>query len=250
MRHGTWALWFGLSYCTLLNAGPIRVTKQMGPMARRAVRKIRTQREARDTARQEAQLAKRIAIAEIKSREKDLNLEMRLARTFEKALRARKFLVRPYRNVHKALQDTGEEMLASSITLRQLCRRLRVGRLIRLEILELRVTDHHHAGYAHPSWWGKQEKNQRFAEVHLRMKVFDSKSGEVTFDRQDRQHVGVGPPDSEGNPGEDQALGEAVRACITHLLDALGPAELPLHPHPLPHNSAASPQATDKKKKL
>lgn len=206
-----------------LRAGAIRPTRQMGPMARRLLASIRQERVRRDEARQDAELARRVAIVEVETPTDDPDTAAQVARTLEAALRHRGFLVRPFRRVREHMGDAAPELLRSDLTLRQLARRLRSGRLVRVEVQEFRVADGHTAAFATPSWWGKAELDQEFAEVHLRLRMFEAGPGRVTLDRQDRQHLGVGAREGDAALRRTEALRTALDRCVDHLLLGLAP---------------------------
>lgn len=206
-----------------LFAGAIRPTRQMGPMARRLLAGIRKERVRRDDARQAAEWARRVAVVEVETSGDDPDIAAQVARTFEAALRHRGFLVRPYRKVRARMGSAAPELLRNDLTLRQLARRLRSGRLLRIEVKELRVADGHTAAFAVPSWWGKVELDQEFAEVHLRMRMFEASSGEVTLDRQDRQHLGIASQAGDAAERRTAGLRRALDRCVDHLLLGLEP---------------------------
>jgi hypothetical protein len=204
-------------------AGAIRPTRQMGPMARRLLTNIRQERVRRDQARQDAEWARRVAVVEVETAGDDPDVAAQVARTLEAALRHRGFLVRPYRRVRERMGDAAGELLRSDLTLRQLARRLRSGRLVRVEVKEFRVADGHTAAFAVPSWWGKVELDQEFAEVHLRMRMFEAGPGEVTVDRQDRQHLGIAAQEGDAAERRTFALRRALDRCVDHLLLGIAP---------------------------
>lgn len=227
---------------TPLAAGPIRPTAQMGPVARRLLAGIRTEREARDQARLLAQLRRRVAVIRVRTPGEDFDVATRVARCFETQLRDRGFLVRPFRKVWPRLQAAEAELTASDHALRQLARRLKVGLLLLVEVRELRVADGRNAAFAVPSWWGSRELDQEFAETHLRLEVFDAAEGRTVADRQDRQHrlvphtaplPGVLP---EGASMRDQVLDEVLAAATAHVLHDLAP------PGPVPPGGAPPPR--------
>jgi hypothetical protein len=225
-KHFGIFLSLGLLAGLQVEAGAIRPTAQMGPRARRILASIRTQRTQRETAREKVVLSHRIAIARIRTPGDDPDLAIRVAQEFEEALRARGFSVRPYRKVWPRIQKVGVDLLGSPLTLRQLCRRLRVGKLIQLTVHKLHLGSGNDADFATPSWWGPKERAQEFAEAHLRMQVFDAEEGKVVMDRQDRQldHV---PALSDTPPARGAVLGAVLGRTTEHLLfDLRAPGKL------------------------
>lgn len=230
------SLLLALATCLILRrsltAGAIRPTAQMGPRARRLLAGIRQERTRRDRARRQRQVARRIAILRVRTPGDDPDMATRVAREMEEELGKRGFRVRPYRKVWPRVQQEGTDLLASPHTLRQLCRKLGIGRAVQVTVQELRLTTGREAGLATPSWWGPEELAQEFAEAHLRLQIFDAAAGEVVVDRQDRQHQLV-PTPREGEASlRGAVLGEVLGRVTDHLLfDLQGPSAASLDPH-------------------
>lgn len=148
----------------------------------------------------------------------DAELAETLARAVEDELRERGFRVPPFRAVRPRVVRFGEDLLGSSVALRQLARKLRVGRLVHLTVLEHRVESARRSGYALPTWWETEELGAEFAEVHLRMQIFDDLDGKVVLDRQDRQHRMIPPAPEGGASNRTAVLDDALGTCLDHLL--------------------------------
>lgn len=188
---------------------------------------MRQERTEREEAKEAARLARRIAVVRVHTPGDDPDMATRVAREFEEELVKRGFSVRPYREIWPRIEGKAEDLLASPHTLRQLCRRLGVGRAVQLTVHELRLTTGREAGFATPSWWGPEELAQEFAEAHLRLQIFDAQEGRVEVDRQDRQHQLV-PSPHPGDPSPRGAiLGEVLGRTADHLLfDLTAPEKL------------------------
>lgn len=204
----------------------------MGPTARRLLRSMRDERRARDQAREAAQRKRRVGIVQVQTPGDDPDLATKVARALEANLRGRGFSVRPFRKIHQRVEAWGKELLGSNLSLRQLARRLGLGHLIQVKVLEFRVANGNHAGFAIPSWWTEAERKQEFVEVHLKLEIFDALEGKVVARRQDRQHRFVPPTLDEEPSLRSQTMEQTLQETLDHLLfdwipespaDAFGP---------------------------
>ncbi len=209
------------------SAGAIRVGKDLGPLARRVVAGLRQEREARDRARDERELRRRIAIAKVTLDEGDPEVAERIAAVFEARLRAVGFRVAPFQAVQARIDAAGRELLRSRVGLRQLARRLGVGALVSLEVPVHRLVAARQSGYALPTWWDRTQLDGELAEVRIRLQVFDAVGGERVLDRQDRQMRPVPRPPQGVPPPRTEVMADAVEVTADHLLEGFTPEGFP-----------------------
>lgn len=217
---------FGVAWflATQTGAGPIRPTAEMGPRARRILAGVAAERTARDQARESRERAGTAALVRVDAPGLPAAVSDEVARIAAGTLRALGFKVRPYAAVRERLARLGPEVLESDLTMRQLCRRLRTGVLVQIDVPAWQLGSAERAGFASPSWWSEADRGRELALVQLRVRVYEEGPGKTTRDRQDRQWSFV-PPVPPGGVAADRTglLTELAGVALGHLLAGLDP---------------------------